>query len=213
MRLSTFGSRLRALREGKGLKQEPLAKMLNLTQSTIAYYESDTKQPTYVTLKRLADFFGVTTDYLLGRSDEVRETNAPYGKESIVWLPILGVIRAGQPLYAESNIIGHEPIGADQVKGGEFFYLRVTGDSMFNPGAGKLINDGSLVLVRKQEDVDSGDVAVVMVGDDEATVKRVYKNNGQLVLQADNTSYAPIVISKGRVKIIGKVVRTVNEVV
>lgn len=208
----SFQIRLKAEREQRDITQKQLADIIGVTDAAIGMWERGKRIPDTFTLQRLADYFGVTVDYLLGRTETIKEKPVPYGDQEIHLLPILGVIRAGQPLYADENIVGYEPIGADQVKGGDYFYLRVTGNSMFNPSAGKLISDGSLVLVRQQDDVDNGVVAVVMVNEEEATVKRVFKNNGQIVLQADNTSYPPLILSKGNVKIIGKVIRSVTEV-
>ncbi|MDN5324135.1 MAG: repressor LexA [Clostridia bacterium] len=119
----------------------------------------------------------------------------------IVKIPVLGVIRAGEPILAEENIIGYESISADEIKSGEYFYLKVKGDSMINAR----IYDGDLVLVRKQEDVENGQIAVILI-EDEATLKRVYRNNGTLILHPENPKYQPMLIEKGNVKIIGKVV-------
>ncbi|MTI95223.1 MAG: helix-turn-helix domain-containing protein [Firmicutes bacterium] len=208
----SLGKRLRMLREERWLTQDDIGKVIGVTKSNISKYELDIIEPNLETLKALAKFYQVSVDFLVGRPDEIREAPTPYGVKEFVTLPILGVIRAGEPLYAEQNIIGYESAPADLVKGGEYFYLRVTGDSMFNPVAGKYIQEGTLVMVRKQDDVDNGEVAVVLINNEEATVKRVYKNNGQVVLHADNTNYAPLIISKGDLKIIGKVVKATFDV-
>lgn len=127
--------------------------------------------------------------------------------ENVVVLPVIGVIRAGQPIYAEENLIGYEPINPDLIKGGEYFFLLVTGNSMINSG----IRDGSFVLVRKQEYVETGEIAVVMVDDENATVKRVYYNEemNSITLQPDNSDYAPQTYPAEYVRIIGKVVRAI----
>lgn len=98
--------------------------------------------------------------------------------ENMVLLPVLGVIRAGEPLYAQQNIIGYEPANPDFLRSGEYFFLRVIGDSMKDCG----IKNGSFVLVRKQERVENGEVAVVMVDEENATVKRVYVNGNQIIV-------------------------------
>ena len=85
--MTTFGERLRSLRDEKDLSQEELGKILNLSQSTIAYYETSKKEPTKETMERMADFFGVSLDYLFGRtnirtiSPSVAETPAHYTPE------------------------------------------------------------------------------------------------------------------------------------
>lgn len=127
--------------------------------------------------------------------------------ENIVVLPVIGVIRAGQPIYAEENIIGYEPINPDLIKSGEYFFLLVTGDSMIDSG----IKDGSFVLVRKQECVENGEIAIIMVDDENATIKRVYNNPelGTVTLRPDNLTLAPQIYPAKNIRIIGKVVRAV----
>ena len=102
-------------------------------------------------------------------------------------VPLLGTIAAGIPIYAEENFDGYrestEDVHAD-------FCLKIKGDSMI----GARINDGDIVFIRKQPDVENGEIAAVLI-DGEATLKRVYKKNGSLVLQAENPKYAPIVCS------------------
>ena len=144
----------------------------------------------------------------LGRSRI--ETTLPKGidpKENIALLPVIGEIRAGQPIYAEENLIGYEPINPDLVKSGEYFFLLVTGDSMIDSG----IKDGSFVLIRKQEYVETGEIAAVMVDDENATVKRVYYNKemNSITLQPDNSTFAPQTYPADYVRIIGKVVRAI----
>lgn len=127
--------------------------------------------------------------------------------ENMVILPAIGVIRAGQPIYAEENIIGYEPVNPELVKSGEYFFLLVVGNSMVDSG----IKDGSLVLVRKQENVENGEIAVVMVDEENATVKRVYHNIAMdsVTLQPDNINFAPQTYPARNIHIVGKVVRAI----
>ncbi|NSW92863.1 MAG: hypothetical protein HPY74_19855 [Firmicutes bacterium] len=132
-----------------------------------------------------------------------------YQPERLIRIPVLGVIRAGEPILAEQNIIGYEYAEKDELNGGEYFYLKVKGDSMNR----SRIQEGDLVLVRRQSDVNSGEIAVVMVNSEEATLKRVIKANDMLILQPDsyNIEYKPIVFSKkqietNEIRILGKVI-------
>jgi len=124
---------------------------------------------------------------------------------SVSQIPILGVIRAGEPIYAAENIIGYRTVETERIKNGEYFYLLVKGDSML----GSRIMEGDLVLVRCQEEVENGEIAAVIMEREEATLKRVYRTNGQLILQPDNPKYKPLVFNKGDVRILGKVVEVV----
>ena len=102
------------------------------------------------------------------------------GMNISVRLPVLGYVKAGYDLYAEENYLGEEEASIDEAARGDF-YLRVSGDSM--NGAGIL--DGSLVLIRRCPDVESGKIAVVLIGD-EVTVKRVVKKEHMMILEAAN---------------------------
>ena len=202
--MSVFGSRLKLLRERRELSQEDLGRALTLHQSTISLYEKGEREPNQGTLQQIAEYFRVSTDYLLGHAATVNETANRYNVlplGPIVKIPVLGTIRAGEPLLTDENIISWEWIEQSAIRGGTFFYLRVQGDSMI----GSRIHDGDLVFVRQQEEVETGEIAVVMVNNEEATLKRVYYQNGTVVLQPDNPKYPPIILSKGDVKILGKV--------
>lgn len=122
-----------------------------------------------------------------------------------VRIPVLGAVHAGLPSFAVENIESYETVDPSEISPGyTYFYLRVEGDSMINAR----IYPGDLVFVRKQEDVENGDIAVVMVDDENAALKRILKKNDLLILQAENPKYAPLVFTppeKKRLRIIGKV--------
>lgn len=122
-----------------------------------------------------------------------------------VRIPILGAVHAGMPALAVENIEGYETVDASEISAcHEYFYLRVQGDSMINAR----IYPNDLVFVRKQDDVESGDIAVVIIDNESATLKRVLKKDGLLILQAENPAYAPMIFSPAelsRLHIVGKV--------
>ena len=119
-------------------------------------------------------------------------------------IPILGRISAGLPLYAEQHIEGYTL--TDLNGGAEYFALRVSGDSM---NAAR-IQDGDILIVRRQDEVENGEVAVVMVGDDDATVKRFYSTGSTVTLmpQSTNPDHQPQIYdtTKTSIRVIGKVV-------
>lgn len=121
-------------------------------------------------------------------------------------IPILGRIAAGQPLLAQEQVEGHLAVDASLMgkapASSTHFALRVHGESMVNAG----ILDGDYVIVRQQPTADSGDVVVVLLGD-EATVKRFYQENDHIRLQPEHPTMEPIVLSKQQtVEILGKVI-------
>lgn len=126
----------------------------------------------------------------------------------IVQIPIYGTIKAGYDHVAEQNIVGYKLAAKKDVTNGEYFYLIVKGDSMIDEG----IREGMHVLVKKQNFVENGKIGVVIVNDDEATLKRVYYDGPNLILQAANKEVAPRVLSVGDVMIQGQVVSVTFDV-
>lgn len=138
----------------------------------------------------------------LPRAIEVlRPSGAPARAESknLVSVPLVGQIAAGEPLLAEENIEDYLPLPTEFTGSGDNFMLRVTGDSMIEAG----IFDGDYVVVRKQNTVENGDIAAVMI-EDEATVKRFFRERSQIRLQPENPSMEPILTKEAVV--LGKIV-------
>lgn len=204
------GERLKKLREEKKLTQVELGNVFNISHATINRYEKNLRQPDTNLLKQLSEFFHVTTDYLLNNSD-VRNNdmlNSAYIPKKTTDLPILGVVRAGEPLFAEQNILGYSSIDASLVPSGECFYLRVKGDSMNLSN----IVDGQLVMIRRQEEVENGQIALVLVNGEDATIKKFYRTDTIVTLMphSSNPEHQPRIVNlkNDPVKIIGKVVGT-----
>jgi repressor LexA len=107
-------------------------------------------------------------------------------------LPLVGEIAAGGPLLAEQNVEDYLAVPEPLARGGEEFLLRVKGDSMVNAG----ILDGDLVVVRREQTAENGDIVVALAGEDEvadeATVKRFFRENGRIRLQPENDALEPI---------------------
>lgn len=114
------------------------------------------------------------------------------------YVPIIGRIRAGKPLLAEENMEGYFPLPAEFAAGGEYFILRVEGESM--SGAG--IHNGDFVIVRRQQTVENGEIAALLLGE-EATVKRFYREKDYFRLQPENEQFEPILTRE--VEVLGKV--------
>ena len=116
----------------------------------------------------------------------IPEGAIPYTPEAMVNIPLVGSVNCGTPLFAEDNIEGYIPTPESDIQTGEtYFWLRAKGDSMINVG----IHDGDLLFIRQQNDVDSGDIAVVAINGDDATLKRVIKKENAIVLQPENPAY------------------------
>lgn len=201
----TMGERIKQLRLAAGLSQEELGTKVGVQKAAIHKYENGL----VVNLKRamidkLAKALYTTPAYLLGLEENTLPTPAqPYHPTHSI--PILGRISAGLPIYAEQNIEGYTY--TDLNGGSEYFALRVSGDSMNALG----INDGYLIIVRRQDEVENGEVAVVMVGGEDATVKRFYATDSTVTLmpQSTNPIHQPQIYdpAKTPIRVLGKVVK------
>lgn len=207
-----FGKRLKELRLSRGLNQSTVAAYLGVSQQAVGNYEAGKREPDTEALQRLATYFDVSLDYLLGRSGDPRTTlEAILGDQLVnmgemVPVPILGRVAAGEPLYADQHVEGVQMTPKSDIEGGEYFWLRVSGDSML----GAHIREGDLVLVRRQECLENGQIGVVVVNGDEATIKRVYVNGGQCVLMPENPAYQPKVYPAREVQIVGEAITVIH---
>ena len=190
-------SNLKAARKAAGYTQAEVAAKIGLTQGAYSGWENGRYKIDSTSLSRLAELFNVTTDYLLGN-------DAPPRKG--VRIPVYRAVAAGIPIEAIEDIVDYEEIEPELAATGEFFGLRIKGSSM-EPR----ICEGDVVIVRKQDDADTGDVAIVLVNGYEATCKRVKKDGHGIALIPNNPSYevkyySAEEISSLPVRIIGKVV-------
>ena len=205
--MSTFGERLKNLRSEKGSTQQDLADILGVGRATVAGYETKGKQPDYDKLNILADYFSTTIDYLLGRSDIKNPSSSAKKPSKGVKIPVLGKVAAGIPIEAIEDIEDYEEITEEMASKGEYFALRIKGESM-EPR----FTDGDVVIVRRQEDVESGEIGVVIVNGADATVKKVMKQENGILLVATNQSVYPPkfydnkIIESLPVKILGRVI-------
>ena len=193
-------NRIKELRLSKAIKQVDFAKMLGVSQATVSGWESEKYQPDRDTLIKMASYFDVSVDYLIGNSPVKKE------KKKGVQIPVLGEVRAGYPMEAVENIIDYEEIDEDMAHRGEFFALRIKGDSM-EPK----FSEGDVVIVRKQETADSGDIVVALVNGDSATIKKLKRHQNGITLVPSNSAYEPMYYSNEEimglpVTILGKVV-------
>ena len=195
---------LRALRKEHGISMKELGHNIGVHESTISLYENGKREPDYTTLVRLSNFFDVTTDYLLGQTISPTE---PPPSDSGTWIPVLGQVQAGIPTEAVQDIIGYEDISGLKLDAGvDYFALQIHGDSM-EPR----MLEGDVVIVRKQESVETGEIAVVLVNGDDATIKRIKKEPTGIMLIPSNPAYEPMFYSNHQIetlpiRILGKVI-------
>lgn len=194
-----FRDNLMRYMEARGISQKELAEHIQVSTSTLNDWAKGKKLPRMDKVDKLCSYFGVTrTDFL----------DMPHkNRTQAVKIPVLGTVVAGLPMEAIENIVDYEEITPALAAQGEFFALRIKGQSM-EPR----ICEGDVVIVRKQEDIESGDTAIVLVNGAEATVKKVKKTEEGIMLIANNMAvYSPHFYSNKDieslpVQIIGKVV-------
>ncbi|MCX7614819.1 MAG: XRE family transcriptional regulator [Clostridiales bacterium] len=170
--------KLRELRTARGLSLKELGHVIGVAESTMSLYETGKRQPDYKNLKSLADYFDVTIDSLLDRE---------YPSESKgIKIPVLGRVQAGIPVEAVEDIIDFEEITPEMASLGDLFALIVKGDSM-EPR----IKEGDIVIVRKQPDLESGEIGVILINGNDATVKKILKYEQGISLVPFNPAYSP----------------------
>ncbi len=185
--------RLRECRERSGKTLEQIGRLVGVNKSTVMRWErGDTGKINMPTLQFLAEHFHVSPDWLLGMDtpiDPPLDWLQQHGtaQQRGVLLPILGAVRAGIGGIVNEEVIGHEAVDPTTLQTGEqYFCLRVAGDSM-----APSINDGDLVVVRRQQSVESGQYAVVLVNSEEGLVKRIAYGPDWIELQSINPYYPP----------------------
>lgn len=205
--LERAAARLKETREATGLQQKEFAEMFGVNHTTYCRYESgDIKKMPADLIDNISKKYDLNPAWLMGF--ENADKYAINEKVTQKRLPVLGQIAAGVPILAQENLIGYEFVpesfNAD-------LCLKVKGDSMM----GARILDGDLVYIRQQPDVENGEIAAVTIDREEATLKRVYKLNGTIILRPENPNYKDVVISKKDAKevtILGKAVFFRSEV-
>lgn len=184
------GSRIKEMRKSRKMTLKELGEHIGLSESNTKRYEDGQIKTVGIDIiKKIALALDVPASYLTGWEEipqyQKLSNYVPIAKKKI---PLLGEIAAGQPIYADEHIEEFLPVD-DEVKAD--FALKIKGDSMINAQ----INDGDIVFIRQQSDVDNGQIAAVLI-DDSATLKRVYHVNGGLQLQAENPKYFPMIYGK-----------------
>lgn len=193
-----LGKRMAEQRQLLGLTQENVGEPLGLSFQQISSYERGRRRPPRDRIPKLAEILQIPVDEFFDNSDLPR--NAYPATDETVSIPIIAQVKAGLPRLAIESYDEFEQVRADLVRGGDFFWLRVEGDSMTGIG----IVPGALVLIRRQPQVDDGNIAVVDIEEEGATIKRVFHANGEVILVSENPEYPPIKVPANKARIIGR---------
>ena len=190
-----FKSNLRYLRRINKMSQDELADKLGYKSfTTVQKWEDGTAFPRVSTLGKIAEIFDIDVDHLLNlniRTDKVA-------------VPILGDVKAGYDLYVNEDIYGYEYCNNKEYGKGEYFYLKVKGDSMVD----LRICDGDIVYVKKQDYIDEKDIGVFLLDNNEVTIKKASFNKNGITLKAANKKYPDRKFKNDEVKVLGRVLHS-----
>ena len=198
---STFRRQLSKLLEENKVTQSELASRLDVTNSAVNNWLLGNNMPRMDKIDKIASIFNVPRSILIGDSEKT-DTYSRYGLLPVVKrkIPIIGNVHCGKPEFAEEDYLDivESDIDAD-------YALKAKGDSMI----GAAIEENDLVFVKKQPSVKNGELAVILLNDEEAAIKRVYKYDSYISLNAENPAYQPLIFhdgDSGKVEILGRVV-------
>lgn len=236
---STLGLKLKQLRSEYSFKnkfkltQSELAKRLGISRGYLSDIESGRTDASKEIIVKLCEFFEITLEELMQyRFDDptkddyqiwdstlnlikVHESAAIYGSinidtSTIINIPIVGVVRAGQSILATENIEGYQPTLKNSLcTDRDYFYLRVQGDSM-----NQEFNEGSLLLIEKTQYIENGQIGIILIDGQDATVKKVIKNDNMITLipMSTNPNHIPHMydVVKDEIRIVGRVKQVVK---
>lgn len=188
-----------------GMKPTELANRIGVDRSTVTRYLKGTRKISMEDIPKIAAAIGVSPVDLLMNEDEKIPSNIIEMSQKTVRIPVLGEIACGDPILVEENFEDYRTVLEENLPAGDLVYLQAKGDSMH-----PTIPDGSMVLIRVQEEVENGEIAAVTFNlNSKATLKRVKKQDGVIILMPDNPAHEPILVTRENpVRIIGKAIRS-----
>lgn len=190
---------VKKLTEEQGMSMSELARRVGTAKSAISRYFKGTREFPLNKVGEFASALDTTPDFLLGMEYEPQHSRG-------LQIPVLGTVAAGIPISAVEDILDYEEVPQSWGNQGEFFALKINGDSM-EPR----MESGDVVIVKQQSDANSGDTIIVLVNGDDATCKRLQKTDNGIMLVSTNPKYPPMFYSDEDIRtkpvvILGKVV-------
>ena len=175
--------------ELRNMSQQELCNLTGISKGQMSSYVTGRYEPKQNNIYLISKALNVSPTWLMGYDVQKNEATA---------IPLIGQVAAGTPILAEQNIEDYFYLDTSMRAD---FCLKVKGDSMIDAN----IKDGDVAFFRHQSNLENGEIGAIII-DDEATLKRFYVDNGNIILQPENKNYPPIIISGGNVSIAGKLV-------
>lgn len=175
--------------ELRNMSQQELCNLTGISKGQMSSYVTGRYEPKQNNIYLISKALNVSPTWLMGYEVQKNEATA---------IPLIGQVAAGTPILAEQNIEDYFYLDTSMRAD---FCLKVKGDSMIDAN----IKDGDVAFFRHQSNLENGEIGAIII-DDEATLKRFYVDNGNIILQPENKNYPPIIISGGNVSIAGKLV-------
>lgn len=209
-----LGDIIKQYREEHHMSLQDFANLISSSRSYVHMLEKNVNpstnkpiSPSVETLKSLANAMNMDLEILLKKLDleqNIYLNEDEYKKQflktdelgnPVITIPILGVVKAGYDYLAQENWIGNVDVDKKLADGNELFALKVKGDSMF-----PVLVEDDIVIIKKQDDFETGDIVVAIINGDEATIKKGKKTNNGILLQPLNTDYDPLVFTYDEMK-------------
>lgn len=195
------GARLKYARELRDVSLEKAGEAVGVHKSTILRWErGNTEKFKIPVLETLANLYSVNPAWLMGYDVPMEGNSQSINKdvmgEQVVSIPVLGTVKAGYDYLAQENWIGFVDVETCLVGDGkEYFALKVKGDSM-----SPVLIENDIVIVKKQDDFENGDIVVAIINGDEATIKKGKKSEAGILLQPLNNTYEPLIFTNEEIK-------------
>lgn len=199
---NNISKNLKKYMEEKDINNKELAKILNVSESTVGKWLLKKSVPRMGIIEQISNYFNIEKSDLIEDKTDLSNIPGVIPVKKIIKIPILGHIQCGKPVMSAENYEGYFPADPEIINSD--FCLYADGDSMIDAG----INEGDLVFFKQTPQVENGTIAAVFV-DDTTTLKRFFKNEHEIILQPENKFYSPIIIREGD----GQEVRVLGEMV
>ena len=187
--IESFQSRLEKALKYRNMKPVELHEKTGISESLLSKYLSGNAVARQRKITLISEALNINPVWLMGYDVPIEEIKTDELGNPIIEIPILGTVKAGYDYLAQENWEGTIEVDKSIIKdGSDYFALKIKGDSM-----SPILIENDIVIIKKQNDFENGDIVVAIVNGDEATIKKGRKNENSILLQPLNTNYEPLI--------------------